>query len=648
MKRFFIYSLLGIIAAFASCDKNNPTPAQPDEPEVPDTPVVVTDPVFTASIADTKTTVDVATGKVAWEAGDEITITDAASVSVVYTTTDTGASATFTKKAGETATLGAGPYTAVYGTAPLTAQTYGATIEDLPMTASSATTALTFSVTCGIASITLTKAATNISSVKVSNGTDAYTLSCTTAESIEGGKVFNLVVPAGSYTSFEFTNDKGGVCLRQKSGESVNIAANTIQPISFSNIPFAYIVHNAAELYDAIDTVEDGDKIMLAEGTYTATKTFAITKNITLEGGYGATPAFGDTPDPVNHKAVLDGDSNKYRVMSVAAPVETGKKVQVSGVVLQNGIGASNGGGLFMTKGHADYSYVDIKDNTAPSGSKNGMGGGFILNGADVVGYFSNCVISNNTTPANLGGNYVYGGAEAHFDKCLFSGNSATNGGGLYIYTNSATRDITFTITNSEFYGNKATSGRAGAIYLRGGVAGKATILNIANCTFHENECSSYGSAIDVYGSATINCTTNIYSCTFVANATKSTNDSHGGTVATETAGQTVNIYNSILAGNTSAGSNNNLYQPVGTINSTANVISATVSDYLASAASTKSGCLTKAYKVKAAATTAGMNVTALKAAYTGGDTDFADALGYDQWGAARTGTTAGACVTAE
>lgn len=637
MKRFFIYSLVGIIAAFASCDKNNPTPAQPDEPEVPDTPVVVTDPVFTASIADTKTVVDISTGKVTWESGDEITVTDAASVSVVYTTTDSGASATFTKKTGETATLGAGPYTAVYGSAPLTAQTYSATIEDLPMTATSSTTSLTFSVSCGIMAITLSKDATNISSVKVGNGTDAYTLSCATAESIEGGKVFNLVVPAGSYTSFEFTNDKGGVCIRQKSGESVNIAANTIQPISFSNIPFAYIVHNAAELYDAIDTAVSGDKIMLAEGTYTATKAFEITKNIALEGGYGATPAFGDTPDPVNHKATLDGGGT-YRVLWVKAAVETGKKVEVSGLVLQHGKGASNGGGLFMTIGNADYSYVDIKDNTGT------MGPGFVINGANVVANFTNCVMSGNITTANLGGNYVYGGAVASFDKCVFSGNEATNGGGLYLFNNTAT-DKTFTITNSEFYGNNGTAGRGGAIYLRSGVT-NTTTMNVANCTFHENKCKSYGSALVVYGSATQKCVANIYSCTFVANQT--TDATYGGTITTEKAGQTVNVYNSILVGNTSAGENNNLYQLDGTINSTTNVISASVGDYLASAASTKEGFLTKAYKVKSAATTAGMNVMALKAAYTGGDTDFADALGYDQWGTARTGSTAGACVTTE
>ena len=67
-------------------------------------------------------------GNVAWEADDEITITDASSASALYeieSIDETTGKATFVIKDGVTA-LGAGPYTATYGTEPATAQTYSA------------------------------------------------------------------------------------------------------------------------------------------------------------------------------------------------------------------------------------------------------------------------------------------------------------------------------------------------------------------------------------------------------------------------------------------------------------------------------------------------------------------------------------------
>ena len=215
----------------------------------------------------------------------------------------------------------------------------------------------------------------------------------------------------------------------------------------------------------------------------------------------------------------------------------------------------------------------------------------------------------------------------------------------MYILNNNAT-SLNVKITNSEFRGNSST-GRGGAIYLRSYSAGtNGVTLYLANSTFHGNSSASYGSAIDLYGSASLTCTAQIYSCTFTGNSASS--GTYDGAVTTETAGQTVNIYNSIVSGNTTVGSNPNLYQKAGSITNTDSVIDGTVSDYLASSASSKAGFLTKAFKVKTAATTAGMAVATIKSNYAGGDAAFTAALGYDQWDNAREGTTVGACVTLE
>ena len=626
MKKTFILIALAAVTAFISCEKTDEGGMKTAK---------YGDPVFTASILKTKTIVNTSTGKVDWEDGDEVTITDASSVSVVYTVSSISeGKATLTKKAGESGTLGSGPYTAVYGPSSLTSQDYAAVAGDLPMTAASATTELTFSVYCGLMEVTLTKDGESISSVAVSDGANTYTLNCATSQEIAGGKAFCVALPAGSYTSFAFTNENGGVCT--KTGGSVTIAANQIQPISFSKLSFSYIVHNASELYSAIAACQDGDKIMLAEGTYTATETFAITKNITLEGGYGASPAIGDVPDPQNHKVTLDGDGS-YRVMSVNAPIAAGKSVQLSGLILHNGTFTGYAGGLMITRGNVTANRVIIQNNTAT-----GMGAGFVITGANAKASFFSCTVANNTSGTN-GSNYVYDGADVSFDQCVITGNESKMGGGIYIYNNNA-QGVKIQISNSELSNNIANAGRGGAIYLRGDGANSGVTMDIANCTMYGNSCTSWGAAIDVYSKSGYPATANIFNCTVTGNSTSY----DGASVVAETVYTTINIYNSIVSGNTTKTSKNDIYQNNGTINQEGCVNGGTVSDYLASTASSKDGYLTKAFKVKTDATTAGMDVASLKSKYTGGDIDFESTLGLDQWGATRSGTTAGACVTVE
>ena len=625
MKKTIVFIALAALTALVSCKKAET-----------DTAIRKQDPVFTASILPTKTSIDTSNGKVSWEGDEEITITDAANVSVVYKVASVSeGKATFTKKDSETGSLGAGPYTAVFGPSSLDAQVYSTTAGNLPMTASSATTTLTFSVTCGLMEVTLTKAGESISSVAVSDGTHTYVLNCDTAQDIESGKSFYVALPAGDYNKFIFTNASGGVCVKTaKTGKEVAIAANDIQPISFSKLSFTYIVHNASELYHAIDASQSGDKIMLASGTYTATKTFAITKNITLEGGYGANPVIGDVPAPAAVKAVLDGN-NQYRVMSVNAPLVAGDSIELSGIVLQNGSFTGNAAGLIITQGNVIANHVIIQNNAATA-----MGAGFVVTGVNAKASFLNCIIADNTSGTN-GSNYVYDGAEVSFDKGVITGNESKMGGGIYIYNNNA-QGVKIQITNSEISSNTANAGRGGAIYLRGDGANSGVTMNIANCTLYGNSCTSWGAAIDVYSKTGYPATANIYSCTVTGNSTSY----DGATIVAETVAATVNIYNSLVSGNTTKTSKNNIYANNGTVNQQSCINGGTVSDYLASTASSKDGFLTKAFKVKTAATTAGMNVASIKGYYSGGDTAFGNALGYDQWGTERTGTIVGACVT--
>ena len=216
-KNIILAAAVAALAMFASCQQEDIEPA-----------VTGSDIVFTATIDNpaTRTTINTDAssddkGKVEWESDDEITITDAANTSVKYVVSNIDATtgkATFTKKEGETGSLAENSsYTATYGQAPSTAQTYSATAGDLPMTATSTTTSLKFSVTCGLLKLTLTKADESVSSIAVTGtpteGSETtYTLTCETAQSIKGGKDFFIALPAGTYTKFVITDSEGKVC----------------------------------------------------------------------------------------------------------------------------------------------------------------------------------------------------------------------------------------------------------------------------------------------------------------------------------------------------------------------------------------------------------------------------------------------------
>jgi len=151
--------------------------------------------------------------------------------------------ATFTKKNGESATLGTGPYKAVYGTAPAIIQTYSADAPALPMSAESNTTALTFSVSCGLLELSLA-ASESITSIEVTGiptggAETTYTLTCSNPVSIASGAKFFIALPAGSYTSFLIKGQNGAQCKKEKLGSSIAISANHISPISFTSLHFA-------------------------------------------------------------------------------------------------------------------------------------------------------------------------------------------------------------------------------------------------------------------------------------------------------------------------------------------------------------------------------------------------------------------------
>ena len=260
MKKPLVLAAVAALFLLASCQKENSVPTvgtqAPDEL------------VFTATIAApaTKTTIDtdassLTRGKVSWEEDDEITISDGTNSAVYSVSSISGSSATFTKKSGPGLATEGVTYTATYGQAPAASQVYSATAGDLPMSATSTTSALQFSVTCGLLKLTLTKAGKSIKSIAVSDGTDTYTLTCDTAVSIASGADFFLALPAGTYTAITFTDANGSVCVREGS-TGVTVETGKIQPLSFaSSLHFA--IQGALP---GLFSVADGKQVVFSKG----------------------------------------------------------------------------------------------------------------------------------------------------------------------------------------------------------------------------------------------------------------------------------------------------------------------------------------------------------------------------------------------
>jgi predicted outer membrane repeat protein len=123
-------------------------------------------------------------------------------------------------------------------------------------------------------------------------------------------------------------------------------------------------------------------------------------------------------------------------------------------------------------------------------------------------------------------------------EDCLFEGNSANLGGGLY------SKNAAGTVNKCEFTGNMAKA-KGGAVYA------EFSVLSITNCVFSENTAGASGSSVTGGGAVFIvGAGATIANCTFYNNSTHYPANG-GGAIYNYLA--TSVIANSILWGNTAA-----------------------------------------------------------------------------------------------
>ncbi|WP_353136554.1 BACON domain-containing carbohydrate-binding protein [Pseudopedobacter sp.] len=330
----------------------------------------------------------------------------------------------------------------------------------------------------------------------------------------------------------------------------------------------------------ALDRALSGDIIHVAAGTYKPTvsitggnvatnadKTFEISQNVKLIGGYPEQATVGAVANPEVNKTILSGQlatGKVYHTVVVTALLEQDKQVEIDGFTIRDGSAYSANSSVTINGIAVNRSY----------------GGGMIIAGSKVE--IKNSIISNNETSTHCAGVFLTGNAHVTFRNSSVSSNSGlvatTNGAGiwndgstLYMYDsevvgnrgggvgggiyaiNTARTSYNYlfnvTIANNEVGTMGATTRTGAGIYAR-----EKSKFVIVNSTIYgnKNNGSAFGAGISLYGVCTVD----------LVNSTVSNNDGgQGNTGAPAGSGiynnpahaNILNIYNSIVSGNIGA-----------------------------------------------------------------------------------------------
>ena len=201
-----------------------------------------------------------------------------------------------------------------------------------------------------------------------------------------------------------------------------------------------------------------------------------IIEGFTISNGYG--PLYGAFIKVSNGGAILCDSASSPRITNCV--------FQDNAV---GSVGGGTGGAIYCTGGTLPIiEDCRFTDNFA-GGAMQGKGGAFGSKGAAAV--FVNCVFSGNS--ANIGGGVYIEDSVAYFNDCEFTGNSAvtyedgsTGGSGAGInLVRSATRltNCVFSLNTSYSYGTTGTD----AAGKGGGITCNRSAATVVNCTFQGN-----------------------------------------------------------------------------------------------------------------------------------------------------------------
>lgn len=302
---------------------------------------------------------------------------------------------------------------------------------------------------------------------------------------------------------------------------------------------------DATDFTTAINAATSGSIINIAEGTYMPTqtisggdpvndgdKTFEISKNLTIIGGFASNAVKGDSPDPVAYPTIFTGSATSFHVVTVSALPSAEEKVTIEGITIKDG---------FAT---------DRSTNISINGKSfsRGIGGGMIIGGSNVL--LKNVNIIENFAGAKTGtagfcaGIYVFGNATVEMQNCKVNNNTniSSNQGGMWVSESKAY------IYNSQINGNSAKGTAPG---LHGFPDAE---LYVYNTQIKNNNNTSYGAGLYLRQ----NSKGIVVNSLITGNATTSANGG-GGVMMYEDCEAT--IISSTISGNSAVGPGGGIYR---------------------------------------------------------------------------------------
>ena len=322
---------------------------------------------------------------------------------------------------------------------------------------------------------------------------------------------------------------------------------------------------DATDLGEALKACATADKLYLAAGTYTPTqyaggssdadKTFLLTQNVRIYGGYPENPKAGDVADPAVNKTILSGDeSSTNHVFVIAAPKDDDYSIQINGITVRGGCNTSTSAGTNKLNG--EYFFT-------------GYGAGVYVLGSKVK--FTNCFIKDNKSAKFACGMFSTNNSYVEMEHCeitdnmVESGNAAgihnagtmilrncgirRNGctksslvGGFYNYdTDKKLNTAKAYLYSCEFENNSGSTNwkRVSNFYGR-----ENSFSVIVNTTFYGTDAGN--APIAIYGEGVTDTEAYIISCTVAGNKSSSP-DVCSGIAQVESK---VKVYNSIVSGN--------------------------------------------------------------------------------------------------
>lgn len=260
-----------------------------------------------------------------------------------------------------------------------------------------------------------------------------------------------------------------------------------------------FCVSDAAGLQAALTqaaTNGEDDIIRIVQGAYVGNFVYASfeAKALTIKGGYTSDCA-SRTIDPAN--TVLDGNQ-AGNVLVISTDKATSAKI--NGLTFQNGVASNgNGGGLYFktSGGNLEIDGCVFTGNSADSG-----GGLYTQNGTATM---TNNAFIENYAPFRGGGVYAQNGTVT-FTGNIFIDNSADDayygGGGVYAEKG------TFILINNSLTGNSA-------LFMGGGMYAENGTFILINNSFTGNSAGHDGGGVSVYDrskSATLTLINNVFS----------------------------------------------------------------------------------------------------------------------------------------